>query len=153
MTNPSTVAAALAASLAHIPGVVTALGEDPTLIAVYSGLLRLEAIQNLSSPAIFIVWNGSGSGGPRGLWTHRYSLILRADDPASLFAAIANGTPVGTEEDPFGDGQAFRRTRIHSSCDPIDSLACEYRYLPVDERSGIDYFEVPISLSERGLDV
>ena len=155
MLNPSTLVDSIVAKLQSIPEVVTELGELATNIQSYeseypSSLTITEAVHNQPNPSIIVVWNGSGPGeSKRGdAWVHRLSLLCKTQNKyADLFTVISNGIP-GASTD---DGLNFRRTSIHTSCDPISTLTADRRQLFVNDYSAIDYLEISFTLIERGI--
>lgn len=145
----------LVSKIQSIPEVETCLGGDSSLVYSYSDDFPdsgdfEQVLYDMRPPCVLVAWMGTTpSGSPGELCTHKFSLFLRAEgSPGTLFTAIYNGTPT----DSNSDGQPLRRSKIHSSCNPIGTLDCARRFMPVDQRKTIDYFEVQLTLVERGVD-
>lgn len=152
MRNSGDLITAIVTKLKAITGVITEMGGDNSRIFAYedefpTSLNLQKAIYEMPDPAIMVIWNGTGPTGARyEVWAHRFSLALKAANKFSaLCAAISNGVPTG------GDGLNFRRTTIHSDCDPIGAMNFDRRFLVVTETSTLDYFEASFSLMERGI--
>jgi hypothetical protein len=156
MLDPTgTLIPLLTEAVSTIPEVLALVNNDPDNIIGYSDSFPdsgdfQQTLYALLPPAILIAWMGTAPGrGRNELVTHSFSIFLRAEgSPGALFSALYNGTPSSSL---FGS-QRFRLATIHNSCDPIATLSCDRRFAPVDDRKVIDYFEIKLTLVERGVD-
>lgn len=156
MISPATLASAIVSKLQAIPELLSLLRDDESLISSYEddypgSVTFIEIVLKQPNPSVVVLWNGTSTGNyKRGeAWTHRFSLLCKTQNAyAALWMAIADGTPSSS----LDDGQPFRRTSVHSSCDIIGGLSCDRRQLFISEFSSIDYFEISFTLAERGAD-
>jgi hypothetical protein len=150
MIDPADLRSGLVAALRDIPAVVTLVGSAQNIREYEeeeNGDL-LNTIFGLPVPTILVVYQGSNAaGGPRSLWQHQVSLIVRtATSPTALFAAIVNGVRT------TGGGLPLVHDTIHASYSPMAIPAMRRAFIPVSERSSKDYWEITTSFISRGIE-
>ena len=110
------------------------------------------AIWKMPVPSLLTVWRGDGPAGKGNMevWSHTYSIILRADDQAGaeysyfkLWWAISNGKVNGS-------GKSLRLCPVDPAVYPMDTPSITRQTLFISEQSRLDYHEVAININERG---
>jgi hypothetical protein len=110
------------------------------------------AISQMVTPSLLVAWRGTvpAAKGRLEVWSHLYSVILRADDQAGsdysyfkLWTAISNGKSSRT-------GSSIRTCALDPLLYPMDTPSIMRQTLYPTENSRVDYHEVTISISEKG---
>ncbi len=151
MTNPNDLIDALVAKLRAISALVIAVGQAGYILAYkdnYPNNVNLvEALVELRTPGIMIVWRGSGpaNSARREVWQHQFSIFIKAvGEAADFWDLIVDGVPAG------GDGLKMLRTEIHPNVGQMNTPSIARRSLPISQFATLDYFEATLSLNEKG---
>jgi len=152
------IASAIVAKLRDIPGLVAAMGGDPSVISAYRDRWPSQswlhaALVELKAPYILVVWRrtGPGSFAGHGGRQHEFSIIIRppedvpgAADAADISDLIVDGVPAG------GGGNKLLDETIHSGCYPMRDPTFERQTLMVSFEASVDYLEGRLVLDEIG---
>lgn len=100
MIDVAAFRAQFVAKLQSIPTLIRILGNDDCNIVEYTeqdnGDLY-STIRDLKPPKVLVFLQGIGITGYPGLWTLRFGIALRVNDPVSLAVEIVNGKPSGSD--------------------------------------------------------
>lgn len=151
MTDPATLRAEQVTALRQIPGLVALLGGLTANIVDYQEELNgdlLNTIVGLEPPKLLVVYQGTKpTGGQRSLWEHDFSWIVRVSgSPTAVLAAIVNGSRTG------GTGLPFVSDSINTNYHPMTTPTMRRAYIPVSDRSSMDYWEISTSFTSRGFE-
>lgn len=155
MIAPATLSAAVTAKLQAIPELVTLLGGDASLVGCYETdypdyNTSVELLNKLPSPSVTVMWGGTDAGNSKRaeVWQHSILVLIKSTENnySDYIVAIANGTPSSSSD----DGLRFIRTTIHPNCDPCGPFSAIRRQLYINERTAVDFFELSLTLAERG---
>ncbi len=131
---------------------VQAIGGDAQKIKAYRvdyplTTNRNDAIAELKGEGAILVFNGTDIIGRQSWITHRFSLYLMPIGPAgAAFKALRDGVVSG------GTGIALKFYQFQPDGSPIDVLGIQLRPLEIRGGSTIEIYEVPIQVTETGVD-
>ncbi len=107
----------------------------------------LEAVRDMDPGTILVAHQETGPANLARMevWRHRFSVYLK---PLGLMSdawtQIVNGIPAG------GDGLPMYMTEVVAGLHRMDTPSIRRQFLPVNEFTVIDYFEISISFAEKG---
>jgi len=150
MIDPDVLLGNLLTVLRDIPTLVTLLGSSSTNITSYSPTYPTKvdlssAIRKVNPPGILLAWMGTSINDRSNGIEHLYSAFLvPSGKVAPVFTALREGV-VTT------GGEKFKRTCVTSGVHPTDVRGCLPRQIIVGE-AVYEYFEIPMRITERGVD-
>lgn len=135
---------AMVTALRLVPALITIMDdEEDERIYAYDDTYPIKvslplAVHQMPSPGIMVSYEGAmpGTFGNAEVWKHQLLLHLRA-------GAATSGNPYSAL---FAAIMSLQYATIHASCYPMESFSLERR----SDAEAIDYFVVPITLSEIG---
>lgn len=151
MIDPATLRAAQVAALREIPELVALLdGSDGNIVDYEeedNGDLA-NTIASLVPPKLLVVYQGTNpTGSARAMWQHNFSWVLRVSgSPSAVLAAILNGRRTA------GSGLPFLNDSIDNNYHPMTLPTMRRAYIPVSDRSSMDYWEISTSFTSRGFE-
>jgi hypothetical protein len=151
MIDPDELLEILVAALQDIPALVTLVGGEPANISAFvtdypESTNWMAAVQQMRAPSILIRHDGTIIGDRSRHIAHQYCAYVMARGRAGVvFQAMREGV-VTT------GGQKMKLTQIDRSCHPPDFRGFFQRLLAIADQAVIGYYEVPIVLTERGVD-
>ncbi|MEP6961003.1 MAG: hypothetical protein ABI995_02935 [Acidobacteriota bacterium] len=151
MLNPNTLLVdSLLPALRSIPELVALLDDDPERIEAFVQSYPLNcdlelAIRKMRTPSILLAHSATTIANSRDGINHQFSAYLRPQgEAAPLFVAMREGVPTA-----IAGGQKFKFCRVHPNCHEAFLTGFFPRIIPIDERTGFTYHEIPIILTER----
>lgn len=153
MLAPKTIQDALIAKYRAIPALVALMkdGSSSNIAAYIDEWPKkadlLEAVRDMDPGTMLIAHQETGPANLARMevWRHRFSVYLK---PLGLMSdawfQIVNGVSAG------GDGLAMYLTEVTTGLHRMDTPSIRRQFLPVNEFTVIDYFEINISFAEKG---
>lgn len=150
MIDPDVLLGNLLTVLRDIPALVALLGNSSSNITSYSPTYPTKvdlasATRKVNPPGILLAWMGTTIGDRSNGIEHNYSAFLVPNGKvAPVFAALREGV-VTT------GGEKFKRTCVTANVHPTDVRGCFPRQFLIGEAI-YEYFEIPLRITERGVD-
>jgi len=111
----------------------------PTKVELYT------AVRDINPPGVLVAWTGTDIGARSNGISHLFSAFLAPRGKvAPMFVALREGL-IGSS------GVKFKRYELNTAVHYVDVLGCFSRQLIVGEAI-FEYYEVPMRITERGVD-
>ena len=153
MIAPLDIQNALVSKLQAIPALLLLVGSTAGNISAYvdewpSRVDLLEAVRDMKPGEILVAHQETGPGQLARMetWRHRFSIYVKPLGKVSdVWYQFVNGIPTN------GDGLKMLYTE---SLDPtlhrMNTPSIRRQFLPVNEFTVLDYFEISVTFDERG---
>lgn len=106
----------------------------------------LEAVRDLLVGQMLVAHQETGPGllGRMEKWKHRLSIYVKPKGTMSAaWYQIVNGVPT------TGDGLPMISTSVHANLTEMETPSIRRQFLPVNEFTVLDYFEISMTFAER----
>lgn len=155
MTDPATIQTALVAALKTNTALVTLLGSSSANITSYvptypTAVNSYAAIQKMNPPSILVAYTGTLCNDRIAGIEHQFSIYLCPSGAVTpLFVAIREGV-VTTTTTPAVTGK-LKLVQLTTLTHPPDIRGCYSRSIVIGEAI-FEYWEIPVRVTDRGLD-
>jgi hypothetical protein len=150
MIDPDVLLGQLVTALRANADLVALLNGQASAITAYSATYPTKvdlyaAIRDLNPPSILVAWTGTEIGQRSNGIAHQFAAYLAPRGKvAPMFLALREGTI-----SPSGD--KFKRYQLDPMVHFVDVLGCYSRQMIIGE-AVFEYYEVPMRITERGVD-